>query len=37
LTLHQLDQVMEGRLGPIVDALSGHFESERLNQELVDA
>jgi len=37
LTLHQLDQVMDGKLGPIVDALSGHFESERLNQELVDA
>jgi peptide chain release factor 1 len=37
LTLHQLDQVMEGKLGPIVDALSTHYESERLKQELVDA
>jgi peptide chain release factor 1 len=37
LTLHQLDQVMEGKLGPIVDALSAHFESERLKQELVEA
>jgi peptide chain release factor 1 len=37
LTLHQLDQVMEGKLGPIVDPLSAHFESERLKQELVEA
>jgi peptide chain release factor 1 len=37
LTLHQLDQVMEGKLGPIVDALSTHYESERLKQELVSA
>ena len=36
-TLHQLDQVMEGKLGPLVDALVTHFESERLNQELVEA
>jgi len=33
-TLHQLDQVMEGKLGPLVDALVTHFESERLKQEL---
>src|SRR6202521_2788024 len=37
LTLHQLDQVMEGKLGPIVDALSTHYESERLKQDLVEA
>src|SRR3982750_3331022 len=30
LTLHQLDQVMEGKLAPLVDALVTHFESERL-------
>ncbi len=34
LTLHQLTDVMEGKLPPLVDALSGHYESERLNQEL---
>jgi hypothetical protein len=28
---------MEGKLGPIVDALSTHYESERLKQELVEA
>ena len=33
-TLHQLDQVMEGKLGSLVDALVTHFESERLKQEL---
>ncbi|MGB0035648.1 MAG: peptide chain release factor 1 [Candidatus Acidiferrales bacterium] len=37
LTLHQLDQVIEGKLGPLVDALSAHYESERLKQELVEA
>jgi peptide chain release factor 1 len=34
LTLHQLTDVMDGKLGPIVDALVTHFESERLKQEL---
>jgi peptide chain release factor 1 len=33
-TLHQLDLVMEGKLGPLVDALMTHFESERLKREL---
>jgi peptide chain release factor 1 len=36
-TLHQLDQVVDGKLGPLVDALVTHFESERLNQELIEA
>ncbi|MGC1581716.1 MAG: peptide chain release factor 1 [Candidatus Acidiferrales bacterium] len=34
LTLHQLTEVMDGKLGPIVDQLVTHFESERLKQEL---
>ena len=34
LTLHQLTDVMEGKLAPLVDGLSTHYESERLNQEL---
>jgi hypothetical protein len=29
--------VMDGRLGPLVDALVAHFESERLKQELIEA
>ncbi|HUJ30389.1 MAG TPA: peptide chain release factor 1 [Candidatus Acidoferrum sp.] len=33
-TLHQLDQVMDGKLGPLVDALVTHFEAERLRDEL---
>jgi peptide chain release factor 1 len=36
-TLHQLTEVMDGKLGPLVDALVTHFESERLKQELVEA
>jgi peptide chain release factor 1 len=34
LTLHQLkDGVMEGKLQPILDALSAHYEAEKLKQE----
>jgi peptide chain release factor 1 len=36
-TLHQLTEVMDGKLGALVDALVTHFESERLKQELVEA
>src|SRR5258708_1589525 len=34
LTLHQLTEVMEGKLAPLVDGLVEHYESERLQQEL---
>jgi peptide chain release factor 1 len=34
LTLHQLTDVMEGKIAPLVDGLSSHYESERLQQEL---
>src|SRR5215468_185840 len=37
LTLHQLTEVMDGKLAPLVDALVTHFEAERLKQELVEA
>ena len=37
LTLHQLSDVMDGKLAPMVDALVTHFEAERLKQELVEA
>ena len=33
LTLHQLEQVMDGKLGPLVDALTTHFQAEKLKQE----
>jgi peptide chain release factor 1 len=36
LTLHQLTEVMDGKLAPMVDALVTHYEAERLNQELVE-
>ncbi len=35
LTLHQLDQVMEGKLQPFVDALITHFQAEKLKGETV--
>lgn len=37
LTLHQLAEVMEGRLQPIVDALTAHFQAEQLKAEAVPA
>jgi peptide chain release factor 1 len=30
LTLHQLDMVMDGRLEPIIDALTTHYQTEKL-------
>src|SRR5205823_5433675 len=33
LTLHQLDIVMEGRLDPIIEALTTHYQTEKLKQE----
>src|SRR6201988_4808961 len=36
-TVHQLTEVMDGKLGSMIDALVTHFESERLKQELVEA
>jgi peptide chain release factor 1 len=33
LTLYQLDQVMEGKIEPILDAANLHFQTEKLKQE----
>ncbi|MBT9331150.1 peptide chain release factor 1 [Paracidobacterium acidisoli] len=33
LTIHQLADVMEGRLQPVIDALIAHFNAERLKAE----
>jgi peptide chain release factor 1 len=33
LTLHQLDQVMEGRLQPLIDGLTAYYQSERRRGE----
>jgi len=35
LTLHQLTDVMDGKLQPIIDALITHFQAEKLKQEAV--
>ena len=32
LTLHQLDIVMDGKLDPIVEALTTHYQTEKLKQ-----
>jgi peptide chain release factor 1 len=37
LTLHQLTDVMDGKLAQLVDGLVSHYESERLQQELGSA
>jgi len=37
LTLHQLTDVKDGKIAPMVDALVTHYEAERLKQELVEA
>jgi peptide chain release factor 1 len=33
LTLHQLDLIMEGRLNPLIDALTTYYQTERLKQQ----
>lgn len=33
LTLHQLTEVMDGKLQPIIDALVTHFQAEKLKQQ----
>jgi peptide chain release factor 1 len=35
LTLHQLGEVMDGKLQPLLDAVAAHFQAERLKQETV--
>jgi len=32
-TIHQLEQVMDGKIQPLIDALITHFQSEKLKQE----
>jgi len=33
LTLHQLDRVMDGRLDPIIEALTQHFQTEKMKAQ----
>jgi peptide chain release factor 1 len=37
LTIHQLTEVMDGKLAPLVDGLVTHYEAERLKLELAQA
>src|SRR5216683_1333161 len=37
LTIHQLTEVMDGKLAPLVDGLVEHYEAARLQQELAQA
>jgi peptide chain release factor 1 len=37
LTIHQLTEVTDGKLAPLVDGLVTHYEAERLKQELAEA
>jgi peptide chain release factor 1 len=32
-TLHQLDSVMEGKIDPLIDALTAHYQTEKLKQQ----
>jgi peptide chain release factor 1 len=33
LTLHQLDMIMDGRLDSVIEALTAHYQSEKMKQE----
>src|SRR5690242_16714954 len=33
LTLHQLDQVMDGKLGPFMEGLTTHFNAEKMKEQ----
>ena len=33
LSLHQLDEVMDGKLQPFIDGLSTHFQAEKLKEQ----
>src|SRR6476660_3419516 len=37
LTIHQLEQVMDGKLQPLIDALVTHYQSEKLKTEATTA
>jgi peptide chain release factor 1 len=33
LTIHQLQEVMDGKLQPLIEALTTHYQSEKMKQE----
>jgi peptide chain release factor 1 len=36
-TVHQLEQVMDGKIQPLIEALTTHYQSEKLKQETTSA
>lgn len=34
LTVHQLDTIIDGRLSPVIDALTSHFQAEKLKENI---
>src|SRR5258708_11063536 len=32
-TIHQLEQVMDGKIQPLIEALTTHYQAEKLKQE----
>jgi peptide chain release factor 1 len=36
-TIHQLEQVMDGKIQPLIDAVVAHYQEEKLKQEAVGA
>ncbi len=34
-TIHQLEQVMDGKIQPLIDALITHYQAEKMKQEMV--
>jgi peptide chain release factor 1 len=37
LTIHQLQEVMDGKLPPLIDALTAHYQAEKMKQETASA
>ena len=37
LTIHQLEQVMDGKLQPLIEGLVSHYQSEKLKAEATTA
>ena len=35
-TMHQLDQVMQGKIEPLVEALVTHYQTEKLKEQITD-
>ena len=36
-TIHQLEQVMDGKIQPLIEALTTHYQAEKLKEEMASA